>query len=517
MADESPRTDGSAAPTSEGTHSLPPWNHGDLPQPPAGGWRLWVGLLGPGVVLAGTSIGSGEWLSGPAVTAQYGGTLLWLATISIVLQVFCNLTVMRYALYCGEPILVGAMRTKPGPRFWVICILLFDFAAIWPFNASNAAVPLAAAFLGRLPAAGDAGLVKFLGFAIFIAAIVPLIFGGTVYRMLEKIMSFKLIFVLVYLTVIAAFMVSWPVAKEVATGFVSPGIVPIRADTIVSGPHFNWVERDGDAVYRVRGTVEDGAVMVAEFSETRGSTAQIFKLGQAVPAELKELAAKRDAMVAQAQAVAQPSTFFVRTRGVGGTGDTGAPGTAQAPTLTAAGIIGEDRLWHAKRLTVTDERGEHVYTDLAAVPAPHGERLRELITNQGVEKVNLAGYVTEHGKLPPLDWAMLAVFCAFAGAGGLTNALLSNYARDKGWGMGGHVGAIPSALGGRTITLSHSGTSFPTTPQNMSRWRGWLRHIFRDQVAIWMVASLVGMALPCMLSLEFIRNATVDGNRVAAL
>jgi hypothetical protein len=43
-----------------------------------------------------------------------------------------------------------------------------------------------------------------------------------------------------------------------------------------------------------------------------------------------------------------------------------------------------------------------------------------------------------------------------------------------------------------------------------------MRHILRDQT-VWMIASFVGMALPCMLSLEFIRNATVEGNRVAAM
>ncbi len=47
---------------------LAPWQVGNMPAPPHAGWRLWVGLLGPGVVLAGTSIGSGEWLFGPAVS-----------------------------------------------------------------------------------------------------------------------------------------------------------------------------------------------------------------------------------------------------------------------------------------------------------------------------------------------------------------------------------------------------------------------------------------------------------------
>src|ERR1700685_3147301 len=78
---------------------LPPWHVAQLPEPPHPGWRLWIGLVGPGVVLAGTSIGSGELLFGPAVTAQYGPTFLWLATISIILQVFCNLMMMRFTLY----------------------------------------------------------------------------------------------------------------------------------------------------------------------------------------------------------------------------------------------------------------------------------------------------------------------------------------------------------------------------------------------------------------------------------
>jgi hypothetical protein len=39
--------------------------------------------------------------------------------VAIVLQVFYNLECGRYALYCGEPIFTGFMRTRPGPRFWM--------------------------------------------------------------------------------------------------------------------------------------------------------------------------------------------------------------------------------------------------------------------------------------------------------------------------------------------------------------------------------------------------------------
>ena len=52
--------------------------------------------------------------------------------------------------------------------------------------------------------------------------------------------------------------------------------------------------------------------------------------------------------------------------------------------------------------------------------------------------------------------------------------------------------------------------------ESQARWRGWLRHIRRDQI-IWVSCSFIGMALPCMMSLEFIRNAPVSDDRVAAL
>ncbi len=106
-----PATDAASAPA----ESIAPWQVGDLMPPPALDRRHWAELIGPGVLVAGSAVGAGEWLFGPAVTAQYGGTFLWLATFSIVFQVVYNLEVMRYALYCGEPIFIGFFRTRPGP------------------------------------------------------------------------------------------------------------------------------------------------------------------------------------------------------------------------------------------------------------------------------------------------------------------------------------------------------------------------------------------------------------------
>ena len=53
-----------------------------------------------------------------------------------------------------------------------------------------------------------------------------------------------------------------------------------------------------------------------------------------------------------------------------------------------------------------------------------------------------------------IDFTMIgfiAGLAAIAGSGGLSNTPTSNYTRDQGWGMGHHVGAIPSAIGGHDI------------------------------------------------------------------
>src|SRR5690348_8433943 len=130
---------------------LPAWGYDDLPVPPdPAGWRL-RSLIGPGLVMVGANIGGGEWLFGPLVTAQYGGTVLWLATLAILVQVAYNLSVMRYTLYTGESIFIGFFRLPPGLPFWPMFYVLFEIGGVWPYLSANAAVPLAAVFLQRLP------------------------------------------------------------------------------------------------------------------------------------------------------------------------------------------------------------------------------------------------------------------------------------------------------------------------------------------------------------------------------
>lgn len=115
-----------------------------------------------------------------------------------------------------------------------------------------------------------------------------------------------------------------------------------------------------------------------------------------------------------------------------------------------------------------------------------------------------------HGTLPiNLSMiGMLAAMVAISGSGGLTNTSISGYTRDQGWGMGKHVGCIPSAIGRKQFRLSHVGMVFHVTQESLGRFRRWYRHCARDQLVVWMPACFIGIVLPSMLSLIFLKRGT---------
>jgi len=93
------------------------------------------------------------------------------------------------------------------------------------------------------------------------------------------------------------------------------------------------------------------------------------------------------------------------------------------------------------------------------------------------------------------DIVLLTTLAATAGSGGAGNLVISNWIRDKGFGMGAVVGAIPSAFGGRSIHLSHVGKTFELNQQSLRRWRLWRRYVMLDQMVLWAGGCFIGMFL----------------------
>ncbi|MBA3639202.1 MAG: Nramp family divalent metal transporter [Acidobacteria bacterium] len=115
------------------------------------------------------------------------------------------------------------------------------------------------------------------------------------------------------------------------------------------------------------------------------------------------------------------------------------------------------------------------------------------------------------------DFVLIAALVSYSGAGGVANIVLSNWARDKGYGMGARAGYIPAAVGGHKVHLAHTGFIFTPDAEAMRRWHGWWRIVRADQWGVFFIGAILGMALPAMLYVTFIpRGSDIRGLGISA-
>src|ERR1051325_5652230 len=94
----------------EARSGLDAWRRGELPPPPRPKGLEWFSAIGPGVIVLGVSIGSGEFLLGPAAFVKYGLSLLWVVGMAALLQTLLNLELMRYTMGARGAGGAGVMR-----------------------------------------------------------------------------------------------------------------------------------------------------------------------------------------------------------------------------------------------------------------------------------------------------------------------------------------------------------------------------------------------------------------------
>jgi hypothetical protein len=116
------------------------------------------------------------------------------------------------------------------------------------------------------------------------------------------------------------------------------------------------------------------------------------------------------------------------------------------------------------------------------------------------------------------DWVLLAAFAAYAGLGGLGNATITTWIRDKGWGMASTTGYVPTLVGGKKVVLSRVGNTFVLTPESLSRFQVWMKYANFEQYVVFGIGCLLGMALPALMTVQFVPAGTdmSDGWAAAA-
>ena len=105
---------------------LPPFQKADLPPKN----RSFRQLVGPGAILVGLSIGSGELIMWPVIVVTYGAGMLWAAALGVFTRYWVNQELGRYTLATGESVYTGFSRLWKG--FAGIFIAIIFFALILP-------------------------------------------------------------------------------------------------------------------------------------------------------------------------------------------------------------------------------------------------------------------------------------------------------------------------------------------------------------------------------------------------
>ena len=115
-----------------------------------------------------------------------------------------------------------------------------------------------------------------------------------------------------------------------------------------------------------------------------------------------------------------------------------------------------------------------------------------------------------------VDLVLISALVGFAGSGGVTNLTLSNWARDRGYGMAAHSGYI-AALAADGVPTAASGFVFRADESAARDWRGWWKIVAADQWGVFFTGAILGMILPATLYVTFIpRGNNIEGLGISA-
>jgi hypothetical protein len=111
--------------------------------------------------------------------------------------------------------------------------------------------------------------------------------------------------------------------------------------------------------------------------------------------------------------------------------------------------------------------------------------------------------VTEFGRIPAgITFTLLLSAIGAAGAGGVHNLVLSNWIRDKRYGMGAHVPRLISPITGREEAAGADRYTFPTDEANLDRWRVWWKRANAEHLATFVLVCFVTITVMCLLAYE---------------
>jgi len=166
---------------------IPSFKEADLPARK----KSLVKMMGPGIVMAGLAIGSGELIMWPWITSIVGAQLLWAAAIGIFLQLWINIEIGRWSIVTGESPFTGMVRViKTIVYVWVFMIVVGKFLPGW---ARETGIALRDLIFGP----GHSS-PPWAWTALVFAAVAAILFGPKViYKAVERSIMFLIVVIVV--------------------------------------------------------------------------------------------------------------------------------------------------------------------------------------------------------------------------------------------------------------------------------------------------------------------------------
>lgn len=209
-----------------------------IQDPPETLWKAFR-KIGPGIILAGSIVGSGELIATTTLGADWGYMFLWLILFSCVIKVFVQIELGRVAISSGKPTL-GVLNELPGWRFrvnwqvwWWLFMVLATVAQMGAMVGSvGQALNLAMPAPGKWALQACGGEATLLGeilkrhpehpWAIVtgLAAVALLLSGG--YLMIERLTTF-LVVSITLVTVACVVALQWTAKFSISLADIASG------------------------------------------------------------------------------------------------------------------------------------------------------------------------------------------------------------------------------------------------------------------------------------------------------
>ncbi len=207
-----------------------------------------VRQLGPGLIITGSIVGSGELIVTPKLGADVGFTLLWFIILGCLMKVFIQIELGRFAISNGLTTL-EAMNTVPGPRLvvsWLLWLWLLMYVAL-VFQVAGMVGGIAKVFA----MAGSTWSDTTWGFLVAGSCALLLVSGR--YKLVE-IFSTALVVLFTFCTVVAVGALQWTpyhitaahlaegfsfhLPASFTTAFAAFGIIGVGASELIYYPYW---------------------------------------------------------------------------------------------------------------------------------------------------------------------------------------------------------------------------------------------------------------------------------------